>query len=144
MFLPGESSWTKKPGRLQSIGHTYSDTMKGPSTHSQVTCGQGQFWGLEGQSQLEPVWEKTSWQGPDNFLGLMGARAGRHRVWTVCDGGCFSALKLQGLPWWSRGWDLNFQYSRCGFDCMSRSCALKPKSQNIEQKQYCNKVDSDF
>ena len=29
MFLPGESPWTEEPGRLQSWGHTESDTTEG-------------------------------------------------------------------------------------------------------------------
>ena len=46
------------------------------------------------------------------------------------------------------GKDFTFQWKECRLDSLvgelKMSCALQPKSQNIKQKQYCNKFSRDF
>ena len=54
--------------------------------------------------------------------------------------------KLQGLPWQSSGWDFTFQGREFNprVERAKILHALRPKTNIVQQKQYCNKFNTGF
>ena len=88
-----------------------------------------------------------SWESP---TGSCSVRHGPS--WSVCSDFPPPVLNsrnwIQGLPWWSSGWDSIFQSRACGsypwLGSWDSTCLMAKKNQNVRQKQYCNKISKDF